>query len=148
MDEVPGLIVKLAENPAEQREAAAVRFRVFVEEQGVPPEEEYDEYDSVAVHAIALQDRQVIGTGRFYSLESGEARIGRMAVDATWRRSGVGGIILSLLEEEARRQGLRAAVLHAQTYVQAFYAGHGYLPVGPVFMEAGIEHVTMRKTLA
>ena len=147
MGETTELIVKLVEGPDEMEGALAVRRRVFVEEQGVPPEEEYDEYDEVAVHAAAISAGSVIGTGRFYLLASGEARIGRMAVDRSWRRGGIGGRLLGLLESEALVQGLAHSVLHAQTYVQAFYAGHGYVPEGPVFLEAGIEHVAMRKVL-
>lgn len=127
--------------------ATEVRRRVFVEEQGVPPEEEYDAYDAVAVHVVAVHDGQVIGTGRLFRHESGEARIGRMAVDLKWRRRGVGGRLLAALEDQARLQQLGRVVLHAQTYVQEFYARHGYAPVGPFFMEAGIEHVAMWKDL-
>ena len=138
------VIVKLVETEADMEAAVGIRFRVFVDEQSVPPEIELDEYDAVATHAIAVEDGQAIGAGRMY-LEDGAARIGRMAVDSAHRRRGVGGLILRFLEEEARAQGATEYVLHAQEYVKAFYAAHGYTERGGAFMEAGILHVEMRK---
>jgi predicted GNAT family N-acyltransferase len=141
------VLIKLVANPEEMAAARAVRRRVFIEEQGVPPNEEYDEYDDQATHAVAIHAGQVVGTGRMYRDATGAARIGRMAVDGPWRRHDVGGRLLEALEAEARRLGIFRALLHAQTYVQQFYAGHGYLPEGDIFMEAGIEHVAMSKPL-
>jgi len=99
-----------------------VRFRVFVGEQSVPAEEELDEYDAVAT-----------------------ARIGRMAVDSEWRRQGIGGRLLSFLEDEARSLGVTNLVLNAQEYVKSFYAAHGYEEQGDVFLEANILHISMHK---
>ena len=138
------ITVKLVETEADMEAAVGIRFRVFVDEQSVPPEIELDEYDAVATHAIAMEDGQAIGTGRMY-LEDGAAHIGRMAVDQPHRRRGVGGLILSFLEQEAKSQGATEIVLHAQDYVKAFYASHGYEEHGDTFMEAGILHVEMRK---
>src|SRR5687768_14148100 len=106
MEQTDAVVVKLVERPDEMEDAAQVRTRVFIEEQGVPPDEEYDAYDAIAAHVVAIKAGRVIGTGRFYRLETGEARIGRMAVDQPWRRGGTGSRLLRLLEEEARRQGL------------------------------------------
>ena len=138
------ITVKLVETEQDMEAAVGIRFRVFVDEQSVPPEIELDEYDAVAIHAIAVEDGQAIGTGRMY-FEGGEARIGRMAVDQPHRRRGVGGLVLRFLEEEAQSQGATEIVLHAQDYVKAFYASHGYTERGDTFMEAGILHVEMRK---
>ena len=124
--------------------AVGIRFRVFVDEQAVPPEIELDEYDAVAIHALAVDEGEAVGTGRMY-LEDGAARIGRMAVDLPHRRRGVGGLVLSFLEEEARARGATEIILHAQDYVKDFYASHGYTEHGDTFMEAGILHVEMRK---
>ena len=142
-----GLVVKLVESEDERRAAYAVRVRVFVHEQGVPYEEELDVEDKRATHAIAILDEKGVGTGRLVRDGAGEARIGRMAVDADWRGRGIGGRILEALEEAARGLGMAEAVLHAQTYVRGFYAGHGYVEEGEVFREVGIEHVRMRKRL-
>ena len=164
------LVVKLAETEEERRAAFALRLQVFVREQGVPPEEELDAEDERATHALALVGGRPVGTGRLvYAPLAGSlaglpereedtpvssfgegkkvARIGRMAVERACRRRGIGARILRTLEEEAFRVGMAEAVLHAQTYVKAFYAAHGYGEEGEVFLEAGIEHVQMRKRL-
>ncbi len=147
MDEI---VVKLAETEAELEGAISVRLRVFVVEQQIPAEEELDEADATATHAVALHAGQVIGTGRMLLVEGdeeGTCRIGRMAVDQIWRRYGVGGMVLEFLEGQAREKGLTHSMLHAQEYVKAFYAGHGYRERGEVFLEAGIPHVEMVKGL-
>ena len=138
------ITVKLVETEADMEAAVGIRFRVFVDEQSVPPEIELDEYDAVATHAIALLAGQAVGTGRAI-VEGRSVRIGRMAVDREHRRSGVGGLVLQFLEDEARKQGAAEFVLHAQEYVKSFYAAHGYEEHGDPFMEAGIRHVEMRK---
>ena len=139
--------VRLAETPEELEAAKALRIRVFVGEQGVPLEAETDELDFSARHAIALADGVVVGTGRMYGASTGTAHVGRMAVDAGWRRSGIGGLILSFLEDQARLAGAGEAELHAQTYVRSFYERHGYVAVGKPFFEVDIEHVRMTKRL-
>ena len=142
-----GLVVKLVEQELELEAAIQVRFRVFVSEQAVPPEEELDEADATATHAIALFQGQVVGTGRLMPREDATVQIGRMAVDVAWRRKGIGGQILVFLEETARAQGMRSAVLNAQEYVKSFYAAHGYQEHGDTFLEVDIPHVEMRKLL-
>jgi predicted GNAT family N-acyltransferase len=142
-----GVLVKRVESEAEMEAAIGVRFRVFVSEQAVPPEEELDEADATATHAVALSGSETIGTGRLLHQDDTTAVIGRMAVDLEFRRKGVGGQILLFLEEEARSQGYRNSVLHAQEYVKSFYASHGYVEHGEVFLEVNIPHIEMRKRL-
>ena len=142
-----GVVVKLVETEMELDSAIQVRFRVFVSEQAVPPEEELDAADATASHAIALYQGQVVGTGRWLRREGATAQIGRMAVDIAWRRKGIGGRILEFLEETARTEGMRRSVLHAQEYVKSFYAAHGYREHGEIFLEADIPHIEMRKDL-
>lgn len=142
-----GLTIKLVETEPELEAAIAVRFRVFVDEQSILPDEELDEEDATATHVIARYDGQVVGTGRWLWRDDGCAQIGRMAVDAQWRRKGIGSQILTFLEDSARAQGLRQCLLHAQEYVKSFYAAHGYLEHGESFLEVGIPHVEMRKEL-
>ena len=147
------ITVKLVETEEDMEAAVGIRFRVFVDEQSVPPEIELDEYDAHAIHAIARVDGLAIGTGRVYlervvariGRQAVVARIGRMAVDPAHRRSGVGGRILRFLEDEARAKGATEFVLHAQEYVKSFYVGHSYTEHGEPFMEAGIRHIEMRK---
>ncbi len=138
------ITIRLVETEEDMEAAVGIRFRVFVDEQSVPAEIELDEYDAVATHAIAIEGGEAIATGRMY-FEDGGAHIGRMAVEQTHRRRGVGGLVLRFLEDEARSQGATEVVLHAQDYVKAFYAAHGYTEHGDTFMEAGILHVEMRK---
>ena len=141
------VVVKVVQTEQELEGAIGVRFRVFVSEQSVPPEEELDDADATATHAIAISQDKVIGTGRLIVQDESTAIIGRMAVDLEWRRHGVGGRILTFLEEEARSRGLLQSLLHAQEYVKSFYASHGYAEHGDVFLEVGIPHVEMRKGL-
>jgi predicted GNAT family N-acyltransferase len=144
---VETLTVKLVENEDELAGAVSVRMRVFVVEQQIPAEEELDGADATATHAIALHQGQVVGTGRLIYREDSTAQIGRMAVDQPFRRQGTGGRILDFLEEEARSQGIRRCILHAQEYVKNFYAAHGYQEHGDVFLEVDIPHIEMHKDL-
>jgi predicted GNAT family N-acyltransferase len=123
---------------------AKIRRTVFVLEQQVPEEEEWDDLDAVSRHVIALAaDSAAIGTGRLLP----DGRIGRMAVLKDWRGLGVGSALLSALIAMARENGYTETRLHAQTHAMAFYRKHGYVPVGDEFMEAGILHVEMRLPL-
>ena len=142
-----GFTVKLVETERELEAAIGVRFRVFVAEQSVPAEEELDQADATATHAIALHQNRVVGTGRLLKKDADTAVIGRMAVDLEWRRQGVGGLILEYLEETARSLGMKRSVLNAQEYVKEFYAARGYVEHGDVFLEVDIPHIEMRKEL-
>lgn len=124
-------------------DALAVRTAVFVREQGIPLELEHDERDSQAVHCVAYRGDSPVGTGRLLP----EGRIGRMAVLSDERRSGIGRRILGELVACAATRGDREVELHAQQYVASFYAAQGFDPVGPTYYEAGIPHVTMRRSL-
>ncbi|HEX9051550.1 MAG TPA: GNAT family N-acetyltransferase [Anaeromyxobacter sp.] len=127
--------------------AFALRHAVFVVEQRVPESLEHDEHDADAYIVVALDHDRCIATGRLVRQPGGVGRIGRMAVDARWRRRGLGELVMQALESRARLDGLREIELHAQCYVEAFYARRGYARVGDVFVEAGIDHVAMRKRL-
>ena len=144
---MPEIVVKFVETELELEGAINVRMRVFVVEQQIPVEEEIDEADATATHAIALYQGQIVGAGRMIYRDGGTVQIGRMAVDRQFRRQGIGGRILAFLEDEARAQGIGSCLLHAQEYVKAFYAGSGYLEHGDVFLEADIPHIEMRKDL-
>ncbi len=142
-----GIAVRLSASKEDVAGLRALRLAVFVDEQGVPVDEELDSDDDVAVHAVAVQGGVVVGTGRLVLASALEARVGRMAVSATVRRQGVGGALLRFLEAEARSRGVERIVLHAQSYVRSFYDKHGYVAEGGPFTEAGIEHISMAKTL-
>ena len=125
-------------------ELRAVRDEVFVSEQNVPVDLEHDALDPISTHVIArLLDGTPIGTGRLTT----EQHIGRMAVLAPWRSRGVGDALLLALVEQARLRGWRDVHLNAQVSALGFYERHGFQPEGERFMEAGIEHQAMRRTL-
>ena len=120
----------------------AVREKVFVEEQQVPIEEEWDEADPVAVHLLAeLPDGTPIGTARV--IPSGQ--IGRMAVLPSWRSKGVGGALLSAILEVIRSGDYPAPFLNAQLQAVGFYQRFGFREIGEVFLDAGIEHLRMER---
>ena len=122
----------------------ALRYEVFVREQGVPEALEWDGLDQQCRHVVAETPAgEAIGTGRL--LPGGH--IGRMAVARPWRRVGVGHAMLQRLIAMARARGDRLVVLHAQSYVTVFYRRAGFEAVGAQFMEAGIPHLEMRLTL-
>ncbi len=139
--------VRLVENDSELEQARDLRVKVFVVEQNVPLEEEFDGLDDGALHAVAVMGGRVIGTGRLLENGHGEMKIGRMAVEEGLRRKGAGGLILRFLEEQARQRGAKEVMLHAQTYVKSFYKKHGYIEEGKPFIEANIEHIMMKKRL-
>jgi predicted GNAT family N-acyltransferase len=126
---------------------AALRTRVFVEEQGVPAEIEQDAHDATAVHALAEDDEgRVVATGRLL-VRDGRAVVGRMAVDAAARGRGYGAAVLAELHRQAAALGLAEVELHAQLTARGFYERAGYTAVGDVYEEAGFAHVTMRRQL-
>ena len=141
------LHIKSVDSAYEMEGVRDLRNRVFVGEQAVPPELEMDEFDLTAFHAVALQDGTVVGTGRLIVDTPADARIGRMAVEQDLRRQGIGARVLAFLEDQAHSQGVTRITLHAQRYVKQFYADLGYREEGDPFMEAGILHVQMFKTL-
>ena len=132
-------------------ELHAIRETVFVREQHVPTELERDALDPSCLHVVArtLSD-EAIGTGRLVPPDApGQpAKIGRMAVLAGWRRNGVGAAMLLALLRLARQRGWYDIALNAQVEAIDFYLQHDFLPRGPRFMEAGIEHQAMHRTLA
>ncbi len=124
-----------------------LRVRVFVDEQGVDPEEEVDDLDRESVQIVGVDDTGVIATCRLRDLGGGEWKLERMVVDRRVRRNGVGGRLLAGAEREARERGAREMLLNAQRRAESFYAARGYVPEGDTFLEAEIEHVRMRKEL-
>ena len=139
--------MRLVESADDFENALAVRLRVFVQEQSVPIEEEVDDQDNEAVHAIAELKGIIVATGRLILQQFPIVYIGRMAVDIDHRRHGIGGKLLIFLENHARDLGGEKVILHAQEYVKSFYVSHGYEEQGEVFMEANIPHVLMSKDL-
>lgn len=129
-------------------EAAAIRQAVFVAEQGIPAELEWDAADATCVHAVARNRQGVaVATGRLLPYQPGTAKIGRMAVLPGQRGNGIGRQVLDALMAAAQARGDASVLLHAQASAAPFYARAGYVVEGEPFEEAGIPHLAMRKLL-
>ncbi|MGW4235015.1 GNAT family N-acetyltransferase [Streptomyces sp. NPDC004980] len=134
-----------------------VRKDVFVGEQRVPEEIEYDAHDAGAVHVLAVAaDGSALGTGRLLHGAAAADRtggdltvgsLGRLAVTREARGLGVGAALVRAIEAEARTLGLAAVDLHAQTHALGFYERLGYVAYGPEFPDAGMPHRAMRRAL-
>ena len=117
-----------------------VRETVFVREQRVPVEMEWDELDAHSDHVLACAaDGRPVGTGRL----TPEHGIGRMAVLREWRGRGVGAAMLAALIARARQHHWTQVTLHAQVDAIGFYQRFGFSGRGDAFMEAGIRHRLM-----
>lgn len=136
--------LRIADWDLDREALRLVRDRVFIEEQRVPVELEWDGRDSVALHVLAeARNRDPIGTGR---LEP-DGKIGRVAVLRSSRGKGIGTAIMRRLLAEASAAGRHEVYLHAQTAAATFYARIGFHETGHRFVEAGIPHQEMRMKL-
>lgn len=135
--------VRPADWETDQPSLRAVREQVFVFEQSVPREMEWDEFDGLSRHVIAEAQGAAIGTGRLLP----DGHIGRIAVLPGWRGRGVGSALLRALLDMARAAGHDRAMLNAQVRAAAFYRRFGFEPAGGEFLEAGIAHVAMSRRL-
>ena len=139
---IPSFHVRLADWGRDHGELRAVREAVFVHEQSVPFELEWDGIDADCVHVLAEDEQgRAIGTGRLLP----DAHIGRMAVLAGWRGRGVGSALLRALIAIAEERGMREVVLNAQLQAMEFYRRHGFVAEGEPFLDAGIAHQRMRR---
>jgi predicted GNAT family N-acyltransferase len=134
----------------EARDAAyAIRYTVFVKEQGIPVELEIDDYDPIAEHALAFVDGQCVATARIYLDEQdpSKAKIGRMAVLMEFRGQGIGTALLGEAIRAGMMQGASVFELHAQQSAASFYTKLQFKPHGAIFDEVGIPHQCMRLVL-
>ncbi|KGJ23781.1 GNAT family N-acetyltransferase [Paracoccus sanguinis] len=121
----------------------AIRQRVFVEEQNVPPEMEHDEYDATAVHLLARDaEGRAVGTARLL-IDGADAKIGRVAVLAEARGTGAGLALMRAALAELRHRGVAEARLGSQTHAIGFYEKLGFAAEGPEYDDAGIPHRDM-----
>jgi YbgC/YbaW family acyl-CoA thioester hydrolase len=128
--------------------ARRIRTEVFIDEQRVPLEMEWDEADEACVHAVVFNRiGQALATGRLLPSHDGSAKIGRVAVHRMLRGSGVGRRVMQALMAAAAQRGDKEIVLHAQRTAEAFYRGLGFVPRGEEFEEAGIPHIEMSRRL-
>jgi predicted GNAT family N-acyltransferase len=140
------LLVRDADFRADFASIRLVRTAVFIDEQRVPRELEFDERDEHCHHVIAFSGAAPIGTARL-DLDY-EGKVGRLAVLEGHRRGGIGRALMERLHDVARARGAQRLWCHAQLTAVPFYERLGYRRLGPVFEEAGIDHVRMEIELA
>jgi predicted GNAT family N-acyltransferase len=133
--------ITLGDWSVQRKDAQAIRYEVFVIEQQVPVELEWDDMDALCLHAVAYgEEGQALGTGRLLP----DGHIGRMAVSKRARAAGIGSAILLALMQHARQRGDLGVLLNAQTHAEPFYLRYGFERHGDEFTEAGIPHIEMR----
>lgn len=139
----PDLSLRIAETPEDVAACMALRWAVFVEEQGVPPADEIDGQDDACTHVIACVGADIIGAARFRMI--GDAvKIQRVCVVEAARGTGAGAAIIGFI---CQVSGARRAKLSAQTDALAFYEKLGFATRGDVYRDAGIPHQDMEKSL-
>jgi predicted GNAT family N-acyltransferase len=134
------IIVKVADSPESMEAIFEVRRTVFVIEQSVSEEEEYDEFESSSTHLFATCDNQVVGTCRFRNTTQG-TKLERFAVLKAYRTRSVGASLLKAALAAVDHD--RMIYLHAQVQVVEFYKKYGFSQIGAQFEEAGIQHFKM-----
>ena len=124
--------------------ASAIRATVFIEEQGIAREDEWDAADADALHAVVHNHLgQPVATGRLLPAVDGTAKLGRMAVHRVLRGTGVGRQVLEALLLASHQRGDRGVRLSAQRSAEGFYRRLGFVPVGEPYEEVGIPHLAM-----
>ncbi|MFP4978307.1 GNAT family N-acetyltransferase [Paenibacillus sp. CN-4] len=141
--------VQFINNEEEWQHARHIRTEVFVKEQHVPLEDEFDEYDlpdAECKHILVFYNGEPAGTGRIRPYGNA-GKLERICVLAPYRQYGLGRVIISTLEEIAVKEGRGRVLLHGQTQAEGFYHKLGYHTDSEVFMEDGIPHVLLTKEL-
>jgi predicted GNAT family N-acyltransferase len=145
LESAQGFAIRVVSWAQEEAKLRSVRLAVFVVEQNIPEELEWDAHDAASDHALAEDRAGVpIGCGRLLP----DGHIGRVAVLSDWRGQGVGAAILKRLIALAQERGHARVLLHSQVQAMPFYERLGFAPVGEPFVEAGIPHQTMARALA
>ncbi|RBP67472.1 putative GNAT family N-acyltransferase [Alkalibaculum bacchi] len=138
--------IKRIKNKEERKDAFYIRLKVFVEEQGVPRENELDEYEDVSEHIVLYKDKLPVATGRIRIIH-GDAKLQRICVLKEYRKLGLGKVIIESLESIAREKDCKKAILGAQVQAKEFYEKLGYTQSSGLFVDEGIPHVEMTKQL-
>lgn len=136
-------------NEEELQQAFKIREEVFVKEQGVPLEDEFDEYDQLngnCEHILVYHEGEAVGTGCVRVVE-GVGKLERICILKSYRKLGIGKVIVQGLENIAKEKGLEKVKLHGQTHAEGFYQKLGYETASDEFMEDGIPHYLMVKEL-
>ena len=126
-----------------------IRKEVFVVEQGVPLEDEFDEFDSLdgqCEHILVYYHEKAVGTGRLRVVDD-FGKLERICILEPYRKFGLGKVIIQTLEEIAKDKEIDRVKLHGQTQAEGFYKKLGYQTSSNVFIEDGIPHILMIKEL-
>lgn len=140
------MIVIQAKTQGQIRDAHAVRKKVFVEEQKVPIEIELDEHEKSALHFVLYDEGEPVGAGRLRILD-GKGKVERICVLPSHRGTGAGKEIMMKIEEHAKELQIDDLILNSQSSAIPFYEKLGYEIISERFIEAGIPHQTMKKTI-
>lgn len=135
--------ISIADWAQDKNDLKQIRTEVFIVEQHVPVELEWDEDDNKCVHFIVRNNGNAIATARLKP----DGHIGRMAVLKPDRTKGVGAKLLKFVLTHAENQGMKKAFLNAQVNVIGFYEKHGFIVLGDEFLDAGIPHRAMQKNI-
>lgn len=133
------IAVRIADWQQDNADLRRIREAVFIAEQSVPPELEWDGDDEQAIHFLALENGYPIGTARLLT----DGQIGRVSVLRDWRGMNIGDALMRAVIAEAERRGLREQRLTAQVHATRFYERLGFEVVSEEFLEAGLPHVDM-----
>jgi predicted GNAT family N-acyltransferase len=145
---IPALKIKMVTTAYEGMTVAYLRYKVFIEEQNIDVDEEFDGTDIAAVSFLLFLDHVPIGTIRYLKDEQGIIHPGRIAILKSYRGKGYGRILMQWFDQYVLGLNKTATLaIHAQLYLQSFYESLGYVAEGSVFMEANIQHIAMKKTL-
>jgi predicted GNAT family N-acyltransferase len=138
-----GIDIQVVDWHQKQDILKSIRKSVFIVEQHVPKDLEWDGQDDDCTHFLASVNATPVATARL--TEKGQ--IGRMAVLREYRGTGIGSRLLAAVIEQARQSGFKQVFLHAQVNVIGFYEKSGFSAEGDIFIDAGIEHRTMRLSI-
>ncbi len=143
---VKELEIKIVQTDEQLQDAYQVRKEVFVEEQNVPVELEIDELEKMATHFVGYSEGKPIAASRI-RFQNDYGKMERICIRKDFRGKGYGKDILLFMENYAKENGLNKAKLHGQIQAEKFYQKLGYKTVSDQFMDAGIPHVEMIKSL-
>lgn len=121
-----------------------LRIEIFVREQGVPEENEFDDFDLQVPHLVIFSDGEAVATGRNIPYGKNTVKIGRIAVKKDKRGLGLGEKIVKELLRKAKEDGAKTVKVGAQTHAVGFYEKCGFILVGtPEYLEENIPHYDM-----
>lgn len=141
------VFAKIVETDKEYEDAIFIRRKVFVEEQDVPLHLELDEYDAEAIHFVAYDENTAFGAGRIRTTEPSVGKVERVCILPGYRGKNLGNLMMQCMEDYAASKGFQKLKLNAQSHALTFYEKRSYTITSPEFLEAGIPHRAMEKSL-